>query len=533
MGDKRRARVELFEQIRREHEFQGASIRTLARQFGVHRRTVRQAIACALPPDRQRPARARPRPKLEPVRAFIDQILAQDQQAPRKQRHTAHRIYERLQRELPEVPVAERTVRQYVQQRKWELGLRGQDVTVPQEYVPGVEAQVDWYEAAVDLDGERQRVQVFVMRSMASGAAFHCAYPYATQQAFLEAHEQAFAYFGGVFRRLRYDNLSLAVKRILRGSRREETVRFIAFRSHWQFEASFCTPGQGHEKGGVESEVGRFRRNHLVPVPTAADWMALNANLLAACQHDQHRRRGEPTEQTVTVGAAMQIEQSHLLPLQEGFELAEDAFCVVDGKGCVQVRTCWYSTPLRVGTRCRVRVLPAKVEVWHDGRRVAVHERCYQRRQQVLDLEHYLDVMVRKPGALAGSRPLAQWRAAGRWTVAYDQLWQRLQQRHGKQAGTRLMIEVLQLGRGSGYSRLTQAVEQALQLGTHDAAAVRYLLGQSQEFSSGSSGPLVEALPALSSTRSQVVEHFARPLPNLSDYDLLLGSTLQPVEVPA
>ena len=99
-------------------------------------------------------------------------------------------------------------------------------------------------------------------RSMASGAAFHYAYLHATQQAFLEAHELAFAYFGGVFRKLRYDNLTSAVKKILRGSRREETARFVAFRSHWRFEAEFCTPGEPHEKGGMEGEAGYFRRNH-------------------------------------------------------------------------------------------------------------------------------------------------------------------------------------------------------------------------------------------------------------------------------
>ena len=126
---------------------------------------------------------------------------------------------------------------------------------------------MDWYEAWADLGGERTRVQVFAMRSMASGAAFHRAYLHATQQAFLEAHEAAFAYFGGVFRLLRYDNLASAVRKILRGHRREETARFVAFRSHWRFAAEFCTPGEGHEKGGVEGEVGYFRRNHLVPVP--------------------------------------------------------------------------------------------------------------------------------------------------------------------------------------------------------------------------------------------------------------------------
>src|ERR1022692_2123890 len=126
----------------------------------------------------------------------------------------------------------------------------------------GVEAQVDWYEAYADLGSERIKLQVFAMRSMASGAAFHCAYLHATQQAFLEAHELAFAFFGGVFRKLRHDNLTSAVKKILRGHRREETARFVAFRSHWRFEAEFCTPAEPHEKGGIEGEAGYFRRNH-------------------------------------------------------------------------------------------------------------------------------------------------------------------------------------------------------------------------------------------------------------------------------
>ena len=154
---------------------------------------------------------------------------------------------------------------------------------VPQSYTWGVEAQVDWYEAYADLSGERTKLQVFAMRSMASGAAFHCAFLHATQQAFLEAHELAFAYYSGVFRRLRYDNLTSAVKKILRGYQREQTARFIAFRSHWRFESEFCTPGEGHEKGGVEGEAGYFRRNHWVPVPQAVNIAELNRQLLAAC----------------------------------------------------------------------------------------------------------------------------------------------------------------------------------------------------------------------------------------------------------
>ena len=247
--------MELFEALRREYEFGVGSVAGVARKFGVPRRLVREALGQAVP--QQRPAKERARPKLGPLAEFIDGILEADRRAPRKQRHTAHRIWVRIGKERPEMVIAESTVRQYVRERKLTLGLRtSPEVYVPQQYAWGQEAQVDWYEAAADLDDERQTVQVFALRSMASGAAFHRAYPRATQQAFLEAHELGLQHLGGVFRRLRYDNLGAAVKKILRGSRREETARFVAFRSHWGFEARFCTPGEGHAKGGVEGEGG-------------------------------------------------------------------------------------------------------------------------------------------------------------------------------------------------------------------------------------------------------------------------------------
>jgi hypothetical protein len=191
------------------------------------------------------------------------------------------------------------------------------------------EAQVDWYEAVAILGDEATTLQVFCLRSMASGAAFHRAYPRATQQAFLEAHEDAFAYFGGTFTTLRYDNLTSAVRKILRGFRREETTRFLAFRSHWQFAAEFCTPGEGHEKGGVEGEAGYFRRNHWVPLPKAAHLDALNAYLLDGCRADEQRVMQGRTQ---SVGEAMTIEHASLRPLAtERFDLHEVSFTTVDG----------------------------------------------------------------------------------------------------------------------------------------------------------------------------------------------------------
>jgi hypothetical protein len=155
---------------------------------------------------------------------------------------------------------------------------------------PTYRRTLDWYEAVAEIGGERRKVWQFAMRSMASGGAFHRSYYHATQQAFLEAHEFAVRYFGGVFRRLRYDNLKSAVRKILRGYQREETEHFIAFRSHWGFQAEFCNPARGNEKGGVEGEAGYSRRNHLVPIPQVKDLEELNELLLEGCRADEQRR---------------------------------------------------------------------------------------------------------------------------------------------------------------------------------------------------------------------------------------------------
>jgi transposase len=473
---------------------------------------VREALASAIPRERKRAERESP--QLEPVREFIDSILEADLKAPRKQRHTAHRIYQRIGQERPESSIGESTVRRYVGNRRRELGLGGRQTCIPQSYQWGVEGQVDWYEAQAEIDGERRVLQVFCLRSMASGGAFHRAYARATQQAFLEAHEAAFRYYGGVFQVLRYDNLASAVKKILRGYEREQTERFIAFRSHWKFQAQFCNAAQGHEKGGVEGENGYFRRQHWTPVPQARDLEDLNAQLLAGSREDEKRRIGERPQ---TVGEGMTLEQGHLQPLTEpGFPLAESSFPRVDGNGRIKVRLNWYSAPVPVGRQVEARILPAEIQVWHDGTCVGVHERSYRRGEQVLNLEHYLDVLERKPGALAGSTPLEQWRAAGRWPEHYDRFWAQLQKRDGRLVGTRKMIELLQLGRRQGWSRLEQAVEQALRLGITDAAAVAHLMTSERLKKDEQVEPIELGILGR-------LARYERPQPRVADYDRLLS----------
>src|SRR5205823_622118 len=216
---------------------------------------------------------------------------------------------------------------------------------------------------------------------------------------------------------------------------------------------------------------------------------------------------------TQPVGVAMAIEREHLRPLAaEGFDLTEVSFPRVDTLRRVKVRTNAYSVPRPPGTTVQVKLSAASVEIWHDGRHVARHARCYGRGQEVLDLEHYLDVLDHKPGALAGSKPLEQWRRLGRWPVSYDRFWQGLNERLGKAAGTKEMIGLLHLGRMYGPAALRMAIETALMLGVGDSAAVRHLVTQ----------------PYLEHGRSAEVEigalaAFERPLPTLGDYDTLLA----------
>ena len=237
----------------------------------------------------------------------------------------------------------------------------------------------------------------------------------------------------------------------------------------------------------------------------------LNAMLLAGCREDEARVIDGRQQ---TIGEALAIERQHLLPLpNEGFDLVEVSFGQIDGLRRVKAKTNAYSAPEAPGTTVQVKLAPATVEIWHQGRCVARHARSYERHQEILDLEHYLDVLEHKPGAFAGSKPLEQWRRAGRWPVSYDQFWNGLMKRQGRQLGTKAMIELLQLGGRHGHARLRKAIESALHLGCTDAAAVAHLM---------TADDLVHHRPILLVEIGSPLSQYERPLPHVRAYDELL-----------
>jgi transposase len=459
--------VDEKERIRNAYYLQEQSIREIARSMRHSRKTVRKALSDPLPPVYTRVAPA-PSPVMGLVKGIIDKWIEEDKTRPRKQRHTAHRVYERL-RDEHGFSGAESSVRRYVRSLK----KRMTELYVPLSFEPGRDAQADFGEAMVEMDGVERKVDVFCLQLCKSHRRFVMALPFQKQEAFLEAHVRAFDFFAAVPRRITYDNLTTATARAIRGDKRREIDSFIGFRSHYLFESHFCNPSEPQEKGQIENLVGYARRNWFVPMPKAKDFAELNAYLLAKCiEDDKHVVHG----MRENIGDMFAREKDLLLPLPDR---PYDCFRLHPVRSNKMNIICFernsYSVPGEYASRnLFAKAYFDRIEITDAKRVVAIHKRLYGTGGESLDPVHYLEALKRKPGSVEYARPLKN----SEFSPVYFRFLDRLKESMPESGARKAFLKVFELSAAYPQEMVAEAMELSLLYGSLDGDAVKNLLVQ-------------------------------------------------------
>ena len=460
---RRMYRVDVYLRVRRAVMVEGMSIREASGVFGLHRDTVRKMLAYSVPPGYRRHISPR-RPKLEPYTGVIDRILENDLGLPKKQRHTAKRIFERLRDEYG-FDGGYTTVKDYVREHRRQT----EEMFVPLSHPPG-HGQCDFGEALVIIGGVERKAHYLVLDLPHSDGCFIKAYPAETTEAFLDGHVSAFAFLGGVPQSVLYDNTELAVARILGDGRRKRTRAFTELQSHYLFEDRFGRPGKGNDKGKVEGMVGYVRRNFLVPIPSFESFDALNAHLEAHCLERMDTTLRGHAE---TIGQRMERDLDALLPLPAvPYEACEKQASRVSSLSLVRYRTNDYSVPVAYGHRdVLVRGYVDQVVISCGSEVIARHKRSYQRDDFVYGPIHYLPLLEQKIGALDQAAPLQDWDLP----EEFGTLRRLLESRMGRR-GKREFVPALRLLETLSMAEVHSAVRDALRLGAISFDAVKHLV---------------------------------------------------------
>ncbi len=442
---------------------EGMSQREAARHFGVSRDSIRKMMAFSVPPGYRRSVPVR-RPKLEGFTVIIDQWLSEDRERPRKQRHTAKRVFERL-RDEHGFAGGYTIIKDYVRDH----GRRHREVFVPLSHTPG-HAQADFGEAVVVIGGVEQKAHFFALDLPHSDACYIRAYPAATAEAWMDGHVHAFAFFGGVPRSILYDNDRCLVAKIEPDGTRRRARLFSEMLSHYVIRDRYGRPGKGNDKGSVEGLVGYSRRNFMVPIPTFPTWEAFNDWLEERCrrrQGDTLRGHGE------TIGARLRCDLEAMAPLPATpFEACDQASGRVSSLSLVRYKTNDYSVPVAYGYRdVWIRAYVDRVLVGCGGEIIARHVRSYGREDMIFDPIHYLPLIEKKIGAFEQAAPLAGWELP----MAFATL-QRLMEARLLKAGRREYVQVLRLLETFEMEEVHAAVRTALQMGAISFDAVKHLV---------------------------------------------------------
>jgi transposase len=452
--------MEFWKEVRRQVLTGELSQRAAIRQYGLGWHTLKKILAHDEPPG-YRQSQPRKKRTLDRFLPVIHQILGYDRHAPKKQRHTAHRIFERL-RDEHGYTGGETVVKDAV--RAWKQS--HQEVFLPLSHPPG-EAQVDFGEATIRLAGQETKVALFVMTLPYSGAIFMQAFPRECTETFLEGHRRAFEHFGGVPRRISYDNSAIAVIEVLKGRERKLTKEFLRLQSHYLFREHFCLVRRPNEKGHVERLIGFARRNFLVPVPQVDSLASLNDQLRQRCLTDlaeQTRGKAAPKRDLLLE------DQESFLPLpHQSFEARRITEGTATSESLVRFDTNDYSVPVRYAHRKLIVVATVdEVRLVFEDRLVARHRRCWQKEQALFEPIHYLALLERKPGGFDHARPLENWPLPECFTLLRRRL-----EADDPRHGTRSFIRVLRLLEKFSLAQLTGAVEYALDIDVIDADSLR------------------------------------------------------------
>ena len=459
--------VDLYGRVRLAVLGQGLSQREAARRFGIDRGTVSKMVSHSAPPGYRRGVERR-RPKLDRHIGFIDQILSDDLSAPKKQRHTIQRIYDRLRDERG-FDGGYTTVRDYVHPRR----LRLKEAFVPLAH-PAGHAQADFGEAWAVIGGVTRKVHFLVVALPHSDAIFVKAYPAETAEAFCEGHVAAFAFFGGIPVSVLYDNTRLAVAKILGDGSRKRSTLFAALQSHYVFEDRYGRPGKGNDKGKVEGMVGFARRTFMVPFPRARDFADLNAMLEERCRERQSKTlRGSDAP----IGERLKVDQVVFQDLPATpFDACDKRPGRVTSQALVRYKNTDYSVPVAYAHRdVMVKGYVDDVVITSGAEEIARHRRSYDAGDFIFDPLHYLALLEQKVGALDQAAPLQGWSLPTEFATLRRLLEARLSQKNRCAAGKREYVQVLRLIEAFPLAIVHGAVRDALRLGAISYDAVKHL----------------------------------------------------------
>ncbi len=429
--------MKMYDYIRYSHFQLGKSISEISRLTGKNWRTVKKAIEGFEPDYRMKQKRRKP--VMEPYAKIVEKWLIEDKGVKKKQRHTGRRIFQRLVEEHS-FKGGETTVRNFVNELREELGVSIKEAFIASDPLKRSGAEMDWGEADVDVNGSRTRVYMFCMRAKYSGKIFVKLYPAMVQECFLNGHIEAFAYYGGVYGEVVYDNLSSAVKKVLTGIKRIEQDAFISFRSYYSYSAVFCNRGKGSDKGGVEGLVGYARRNYMTPIPEGKSLDEINEKLLEKCIcRDLETTSG----QKKTIGELFSEEQHKLIDLPpEPYNNYKLIDCNVDRYLTVKIDKNFYSVPSGyVDKRVEVELGLYDIRITCKNKLIAKHTRNFGKEEWVINPWHHLPILSNKYRAFETSRVRTTIEES--WHPIVKKLWEYQVAKFGKNAGSKTFIKTL------------------------------------------------------------------------------------------